>query len=98
MAWKNIGACSGGGSVDISNVFSDAREFLAMFAFSAYRVTINIPNAFIDANGNFYYGGASNGADNLYAVAKISKTKITFIAFSKGGNDYSAGNMQVFYR
>ena len=97
--WKGVGSCSGGHSIDISPaIMSTAYEFICLFGFSSYRVTILIPNNFLDSEGAYYYGGASNGADNLYAVARITNTSASFIRYSKGSNDYSSGIMYLYYR
>lgn len=92
-----IGACSGEGSVNISSVQKNAREFLCLFAFSNYRVTIIIPNFYLDES-SYYYGGASNGVDNLYAVVFIGSKTAKFVSFTKGTQNFASGNMTVYYR
>ncbi len=98
LLWKQISECTGGQSIDISQ-FKKAREFLCLFAFGSYRATINIPNFYLDPTaGAYYYGGASNGSDNIYAVCKFTDASATFVAFSKAGQDLSGGVMIVYYR
>ncbi len=98
LFWKQISECTGGQSIDISQ-FKKAREFLCLFAFGYYRATINIPNFYLDPTaGAYYYGGASNGSDNIYAVCKFTDASATFVAFSKAGQDLSGGVMIVYYR
>lgn len=98
LFWKQISECTGGQSIDISQ-FKKAREFLCLFAFGSYRTTINIPNFYLDPTaGAYYYGGASNGSDNIYAVCKFTDASATFVAFSKAGQDLSRGAMIVYYR
>ena len=98
LFWKQISECTGGQSIDISQ-FKKAREFLCLFAFGSYRATINIPNFYLDPTaGAYYYGGASNGSDNIYAVCKFTDASATFVAFSKAGQDLSGGVMIVYYR
>ncbi|RKJ31471.1 hypothetical protein D7X25_35900 [bacterium 1XD42-8] len=77
---------------------STAYEFICLFGLSSYRVTILILNTFLDSEGAYYYGGASNGSDNLYAVAQITNVSASFIRYSKGSNDYSSGIMYLYYR
>ncbi len=98
LSWKIAGECTGGKSIDISQSKDKAREFICLFAFGSYRVTIIIPNFFLESTGAYYYGGGTNGTDDLYAVCNFTDTSATFVAFSKGGQDLSGGVMIVCYR
>ena len=84
--------------IDISQSKNKAREFMCLFAFGNYRVTIIIPNFFLGSTGAYYYGGGTNGTDDIYAVCNFTDTSATFVAFSKGGIDLSGGVMIVYYR
>lgn len=71
---------------------------MCLFAFGVYRTTVHIPNYYFESTGAYYYGGASNGIDNVYAVCNFTDTSATFVAFSKGEIDLSGGVMIVYYR
>lgn len=98
LSWKIAGECTGGKSIDISQSKNKAREFMCLFAFGYYRVTIIIPNFFLESTGAYYYGGGTNGTDDIYAVCNFTDTSATFVAFSKGEIDLSGGVMIVYYR
>lgn len=71
---------------------------MCLFAFGRFRATVSIPNFYLESTGSYYYGGGSNGTDNIYAVCNFTDTSATFVAFSKGIQDLSGGVMIVYYR
>ena len=84
-------------SIDLTEI--NTKEFTVLFngITTGGRVVIKIPNTYIASSTCYYYGGASNGMDNLYAVCKITNGVLTFTAYSKQGVDDTSASMRVLY-
>lgn len=82
--------------IDVSKINSKELTVLFSDSVNGFRVTIKIPNLYLDGWG-YYYGGASNGTDNLYAVILFNNKRLRYVSFTKQGQELINGSMRVLY-